>query len=327
MQAMEERSSRSPNSQIAHAEGFPVIRKHALMRGIGLRSGRPDSNVQPVCANARKAGCRCGDQEGRPILVKPCSIRYDASYLGANAELDFTEKDTWSEGDFSTRLSRRKLSRLAFAFLALVGLTLPACGGSRLEHNTPSVAVRSTRYRTGDYVVYRYSGSFTPSPVTLREEVLEQQDNRLTIEVRVERGTEKRRWLQVLTDTPENEKNNVVDELYLLSEGNERRRLPNVNNADLYRLYEWTVFNPNGKAQDVRISTSHASFGGVTFECDRTEGRNTWQERPLRFETNDCKQFLWTHGPGRFWDEMSGQDIIRIEILEFGNSIRSQPGR
>jgi len=218
--------------------------------------------------------------------------------------------------------------------LGLVGVMLlgPSfgCAGARAIDSTPSSpadassttpSLGATRYQVGDYVLYRYSGAFTPSPVTLRERIMKQEGNRLTIDVVVERGGEQRRWRQVVTDTPENEKNNVVDELYEIVDG-APRKLTNANNEDVFRLYAWTVFIPEQKARDVRVSRARASFGGQSFDCERTEGRNVWRGRPIRFEAFDCPDFVWTHGPARFWDEQNGTDVSRVEVVEFGREPR-----
>lgn len=77
----------------------------------------------------------------------------------------------------------------------------------------------ATRYRVGDYIVYRYSGAFSTAPVLLREGVRAQQGNRLRIDVTLTRGDEVRRWIQVLTDTAENQQNNVIDGLYEVIDG------------------------------------------------------------------------------------------------------------
>ena len=113
-------------------------------------------------------------------------------------------------------------------------LGLVACAGAPPAPSSAAVEPR-TRYRVGDFVVYRYSGAFTTAPVELREEVRAQEGERLRIDVTLARGSERSRWVQVLTDTPENQRNNVIDALYELV--NEHAvRLDNVDNRDAFRL-------------------------------------------------------------------------------------------
>ncbi|HEY1955786.1 MAG TPA: hypothetical protein VGH28_09235 [Polyangiaceae bacterium] len=176
----------------------------------------------------------------------------------------------------------------------------------------------TTRFRVGDFVVYRYSGLFTPEPVELRERIAAQDGLRLTIDVTATRGSEQRHWEQVVTDTPENERNGVVDELYEYV-GGKRRKLANVGNADLVRLYSWTILQPDGKAHDVRTEKAMLTVGRDNYTCDRKFGKNEWHGKKLQFERFDCPEFLWTHARARFWDDATGEEILRADVSESGN--------
>ncbi len=192
-----------------------------------------------------------------------------------------------------------------------------ACGGGA----APVVATKdsTTRYRKGDFVVYRYAGVYTPEPVELRERIVEQHGDRLTIDVTATRGTEQRHWQQVVTDTPENQKNNVVDELYEYA-GSERRKLDNASNADLLRLYAWTMLTPDGKAEDPHTERAMLEIGHDSFTCERTSGKSRWKGRLLKFESFECPQFLWKHARVRFSDEATGEEILRAEVADQGSA-------
>ena len=203
----------------------------------------------------------------------------------------------------------------------LVGSVLLAlsCGsGPRPAAQAVSHPDTSTRFRVGDYVVYHYTGLFTSEPVELRERISAREGKRLTIDVVATRGSEQRHWEQVVTDTPENERENVVDELYE-HVGAERRKLANVGNADLMRLYSWTVLQPDGKASDVHTEKAMLTMGRDDFTCDRTFGKNTWHGRKVQFESFECPQFLWSHARARFWDDGTGEEILRVDVTESGN--------
>ena len=176
----------------------------------------------------------------------------------------------------------------------------------------------STRFRVGDYVVYRYTGLFTPEPVELRERITAREGKRLTIDVVATRGSEQRHWEQVVTDTPENERDNVVDELFEYV-GGKRQKLANAGNADLMRLYSWTVLQPDGKARDVRTEKAILTMGRDNFTCDRTFGKNEWHGRKVQFESFVCPEFLWSHARARFWDDGTGEEILLVDVAESGN--------
>jgi hypothetical protein len=200
----------------------------------------------------------------------------------------------------------------ATAFLMLVG----ACVAQ--QRTTPAFSIPSTRYRVGDYVVYRYDGIYSVQPVLFREEICAQEGNRLRIDIQVIRDQEQRRWIQVVTDTPENQRNNVIDALYEW-QGDRLVRLANEGSRDLLRLYEWTILTPDGQATDVHNNPCVREIGGTRFACTCTSGRNTWRGKVIRFEVSRCPDFLWTNGPVRFWEEATGLSILNVNIVEFGH--------
>ena len=184
-------------------------------------------------------------------------------------------------------------------------------------------ATSGTRYRVGDFVVYRYSGSFSIASVTLREEVMAQQGTRVRIDVTATRGADVRRWIQVVTDTPENEKGNVVDALYEM-QGEKWALLANEKNADLLRLSSWIIVEPDGRATDVASGSCREKIAGVEYDCTCTTGKNLLHAAPITFRATDCKGFLWTHGSASFRDA-DGKDLVKVEVVETGRNPKATP--
>jgi hypothetical protein len=198
--------------------------------------------------------------------------------------------------------------------LLLLVIASASCAPAR-----PAISAGTTRYRAGDFVHYRYTGSFTPAPVDLHERVLAQKGDVLEIEVTIRRGAEQRQFVQVVTDTPENQKSNVVDELYVL-EGGARRRLENQKNIDLFALYDWTFVIPDAEPTDRSDREVARTIGGVAYRCTAHAGRMKLRGRPLRFEQVDCPQFLWTHADGRFVDEETDEIVHEVEVVATGHA-------
>ncbi|MGC4120002.1 MAG: hypothetical protein QM765_36570 [Myxococcales bacterium] len=198
---------------------------------------------------------------------------------------------------------------------ALASLFTTACA-------TP--AVPRTRYRVGDYVVYRYEGRGLAEPVTLREEVTAQEGNRLRIDVTATRAADERRWVQVLTDTPENQQANKLDALYESKSG-AFVRLANEGNQDVYRLYEWTLFNPDKPASGVLKSECRRPVLAHELTCRCTNAQSEWKGAVLLFEATECPDFLWTNGPSRFTDAATGEDVLKVEVVEQGRKASALP--
>jgi hypothetical protein len=191
------------------------------------------------------------------------------------------------------------------------------CSGKPPPKEAPSGP--TTRFREGDWVQYRYSGAYTKQPVVLREEVKVRQGIKLRIEVSARRGVDERKWIQIVTDTPENRANQVVDELFLVDH-DVPQKLPNPKNRDLFALYEWTILHPDAKPTNVHTDKREVKIGEVTFTCDVRAGETKALGRKLSFEEIDCPEFLWTHAGGRYWDPSTNEEIYRAEVVGFGRT-------
>ncbi len=174
-----------------------------------------------------------------------------------------------------------------------------------------------TRYRAGDFVVYRYRGTFAPAPVVLREEVLAQDGNHLRIQVTAQRGAASRRWVQVLTDTPENQKNNVVDELWTEGDGG-LVRLDNKGNADLIDLYSWTLPPCDGPPKPRDKAERSIEIASTRHECTCETASITCGGHGQRMETCECPDFLWTHASGSIRSTEDDSVLWQVEVVDAG---------
>ena len=216
---------------------------------------------------------------------------------------------------------------------ACVGLVAPlllavafGCSGApaRAEPGPtppPATAVletpAATRYRVGDYVVYAYSGSALKGPLTLTEEIVAQDGLRLEIQVTAKRGSEERRWVQVVTDTPENRRNDKLDELYLVVDG-KRERLANEGNADVYRLYEWIMPPIEGPLRDKAQARRKIDIAGRSYELICTTGRQTVGKQEAEVELWDGEAFLWTKARTTMRAVDGGEMLYQVVVQETG---------
>jgi hypothetical protein len=204
-----------------------------------------------------------------------------------------------------------------WAWIALAPVVVVAGCASTPREAASEGEAPATRYRVGDHVVYRYGGTTLAAPVVLTERIVAQAGNRLEIEVTAVRGEEARRWVQVVTDTPENQRNDVIDELYEVVDG-ERRRLPNEGNRDVMRLYEWTLPAMEGALRFERNEEVVVELGGRGHACTRETNQATIAGRPARFIRHTCPDFLWTNGPAMFRDDASGEVLWQVEVVDPG---------
>lgn len=174
----------------------------------------------------------------------------------------------------------------------------------------------TSRYEAGDYVVYKYSGSYRPEPVFLTEKVLSRTGNKLEILVEWKSGKEFRAWKQFVTDTPFNRKNNIVDRLLWLDAGQETE-LANENNADLFKLYEGTFLMPQRSPHNLKEKRERLKIGGTGYLCDVKEYDTKVLNKRARMKSVESAEFLWTRAGAEYRDEKGGL-IYGAEVLEHG---------
>ena len=205
-------------------------------------------------------------------------------------------------------------------------VSVVACTGSAVVRSSEPTGQSSavgaadtgaaTRYRVGDFVVYEYSGSQSPRPVVLRERIVEQRGNVLHIEVEARRGEQVRRWVQVVTDTPENQKQNKVDALWELRDGQRVERDP-ADQKELYRLYEWTLpphfedYSPKG------ITRKWVSIAGRRTDCAVQSAKVVVKGQEATLELATCEAFVWTNGEGRL-TRSDGTVLWQVQVRESG---------
>ncbi|MEM9075164.1 MAG: hypothetical protein AAGE52_42090 [Myxococcota bacterium] len=199
--------------------------------------------------------------------------------------------------------------------LVLVSALL-ACGGTSSSPAAPA-AQPTSDFRVGDYVVYDYTGAYAPAPTRLRQEIRRVNGLQIEMEVRAERGEERREWAQVLTDTEENRQNHVIDELYEVSNGT-RTPLANENNRDLMRLYGWTLPDCVAPVEQLPTEERAIPIGGETQQCQCARQRMQCGGQPAVFERCECDMFPWGIASGVVMQEGATEPYWRVEIREVG---------
>lgn len=185
---------------------------------------------------------------------------------------------------------------------------------------TEDGAHRETDYRVGDRVAYRYSGTYTDAPVLITERIVNVEGNELEIHVAAERGDERREWIQVVTDTEANRTSDTVDALYVIEDG-ERRELPNQDNADLMRLYEWIVPPCEGEPTSPPTSSERTlQVGDASHECTCVSLGTTCNGEPAELTSCECAEFLWTQATTRIEPAAGGPTIYQSEVVEHGRA-------
>lgn len=154
-------------------------------------------------------------------------------------------------------------------------------------------APETSKYEAGDYVVYKYYGSYRPEPVILTEKILSKNGNKLEILVEWKSGRESRSWKQFVTDTAFNRKNNIIDRLVKIENGRETE-LPNKDNLDVFKLYEGTYLMPQHVPGLVRDERTTVTIGKDSYPCRTRVYKTKVLGRHAEMTVTDSEEFKWT---------------------------------
>lgn len=184
------------------------------------------------------------------------------------------------------------------AGLLLSGTILLAC---RPPHQTAPSAPRPTarvthptQFRAGEVVAYGFTGKAVPRPVMLREEIVGESPEGITLDVVIER---------------EQQRADAEDRQHF-------QKTVNARTVDLYRFMTWNLLVGPEHPSVEKKTTEEMDIGGQRLRCEVTNGSAKLRGRKIRFVTSECPGFLWTYGPARYWDEETNDTLLSIEIVE-----------
>jgi len=201
--------------------------------------------------------------------------------------------------------------------IGILFVLLAACGGATPHAET---ATATTRYRVGDYVVYRYAGRLIgPEPMHLMEEVIAQDGDRLVIEVTLTRGHDTvRAWRQTLVDTAENRASRYLEALCRI-EGDTCTPLDDPSGAGSMAMYEGLSITPDAPATEVTESDVPLDVGGTEMTCHLRQSSITHEGDALTMKEYECAGLLWGHG-GALVETPDKRRVLHVTVESFGPS-------
>jgi hypothetical protein len=171
----------------------------------------------------------------------------------------------------------------------------------------------ATARKPGDFVVYRFSGSFRKTPLTLTQRVIDRRDAILTVDVTASSGADKRAFRVKINDAPE-AKNEVVS-VARLESGVEKPA-----SLDAYErlLAEATLAADQNEAflgtEDVLID-----IGGAPLPCHKASYRVRVGAKQATLHTLSSDGFAWGDVGGEI-TAAGGKVLYRAEVLEAGHT-------
>ena len=167
--------------------------------------------------------------------------------------------------------------------------------------------------RAGDFIVYRFSGSFrAAAPLTLTERVLGRDGGVLTLELVLDDGT-KKETLHVRKDATPGSAEEVFDVTRLDAAG-ERSA-----SVDAYAaMMAKTVLAADQNEEQLGIERTSVLIGNQTLPCTKTSYRVRVGKRIATMSTVESAGFAWGDVAGDI-TTLEGQVLYRVEIIDAGH--------
>ena len=154
-------------------------------------------------------------------------------------------------------------------------------------------AEEGVRLRSGDFVSYRYTGTFSEHPVVVSQRVIDGNGERLVIEVTIEHGSERRSFEKVVAS----------------------RDL-----TELSSLHEWASPPCSGDAQSAGTVELEMPVAGARLPCRCDKVLRECAGKPAQVETCQCQGFSWGPASGIANAPDGATPIWKMEVTRFGNA-------
>jgi len=183
----------------------------------------------------------------------------------------------------------------------------------------PELSAGEGGLRAGDYVVYRFSGSFrkaSPAPLTLTERVLGRDGAVVALELVLDDGR-KQETLRIRKDATPGSAEEVFD-VTRIEAGVARSAT-----VDAYAaLMAKTVLAADQNEAELGTETTNLHVGGKTLRCKKTSYRVRVGKHEATMSTVESEAFPWGDVAGDI-TTADGQVLYRVEVVEAGNGTRA----
>ncbi len=185
---------------------------------------------------------------------------------------------------------------------------LEAAGGA-----TASAAETTGSRTVGDFIVYRFTGSFRKAPLTLTERVIERRGAMLTVEITADEGDSKRQ-LRVKINEASAVKNDVVA-VSVVENGEEKTA-----GIEAYEalLAETSLAADENEAM-LGAEDAMLEVGGAPLPVRKTSYRVRVGKKSATLRTVESEGFAWGDLGGEI-TAANGKVLYRAEVVELGHT-------
>jgi hypothetical protein len=178
----------------------------------------------------------------------------------------------------------------------------------------PAATELDPRLQTGDFVVYRFSGSFrkAPTALTLTERVLGREGGVLALEIVLDDGA-KKQTLRLRKDSTPGAAREVFD-VVRIEAGTEHPSTVEAYEAMMAK----TVLAADQNEEQLGTEATNVLLGGKTLPCKKTSYRVRVGKHIATMSTVASDAFPWGDVAGDI-TTLEGQVLYRVEVVDAGS--------
>lgn len=166
----------------------------------------------------------------------------------------------------------------------------------------------------GDFVVYKFSGTFRKKPLLLREEVVARDGGLFVIDYTTMEGKAAGETLRVHLNAGIGAKVEVL-EVARVVDGKEMPALP----SDFDAMMGKTILAVDDNEATTSIESLDVEIAGESFACERTSYRVKVGDAAATMTVTNSKDFPWGDVAAEIVTK-SGDVLYRAEVLSTGNA-------
>ena len=185
---------------------------------------------------------------------------------------------------------------------------------ARIEPVTDSHSSAALTQAPGDYVVYRFSGSFRKHPITLTQRVVAVQGAMLTVDSTLQDGARKRTVRATFDKSP-----GAARELVSAVRTDGASPAPLSPEAYESFLAE-TILAADANEETLGTENVTLAIGAKKFECTKTSYRVLVGSRKATMSTLSSADFAWGDVGGEIRAK-DGKLLYRVEVVDAGNDV------
>ncbi|WP_437574961.1 hypothetical protein [Sorangium sp. So ce887] len=170
----------------------------------------------------------------------------------------------------------------------------------------------------GDYVAYRFSGSFRKTPLLLTQRVVAREGDVLVVDVTLEDGKETEALRVRMSDAP-SRRGEILSAAWV-DDGAERPATLSVYDAMMAK----TALAADENEEVLGSEAVNVEVGGASIACQKTSFRVRIGRTKATMRTLQSDDFAWGDVGGEITSE-DGRVLYRAELIDRGHADTYQP--